>query len=72
VEMIELPRDVHPWFLACQFHPEYKSKPLSAHPIFASFVKAAYANRLQSENAMEKVEESEPVTHERASALGAD
>ena len=72
VEMIELPRDVHPWFLACQFHPEYKSKPLSAHPIFASFVKAAYANRLQSENAMEKVEENEPVTHERASSLGAD
>jgi CTP synthase len=72
VEMIELPRDVHPWFLACQFHPEYKSKPLSAHPIFASFVQAAYANRLQNENTIEKVEEIEPVVHERASATGAD
>ena len=72
VEIVELPRDLHPWFLACQFHPEYKSKPLDAHPIFASFVQAAYANRLLNENAMEKVEEAEPVAHERASATGAD
>ncbi len=72
VEIIELPRDIHPWFLACQFHPEYKSKPLSAHPIFAAFVKAAYSNRLQNENTMEKIEENDPVTHERASATGAD
>ncbi len=72
VEMIELQRDVHPWFLACQSHPEYKSKPLSAHPLFASFERAAYANRLQNENAMEKVEESEIATHERATATGAD
>jgi CTP synthase len=71
VEMIELPRDVHPWFLACQFHPEYKSKPLSAHPLFASFVRAAYANRLQNENAME-IEESDGPIHERATATGAD
>ena len=54
VEMIELPREVHPWFVAGQFHPEYKSKPLSAHPLFASFVKASYENRLQSETSMEK------------------
>jgi CTP synthase len=75
VEMIELPREVHPWFLACQFHPEYKSKPLSAHPIFASFVRAAYENRLQNENAIEKIEkgeETEIVTHDRATATGAD
>ncbi|HXD33809.1 MAG TPA: CTP synthase [Pyrinomonadaceae bacterium] len=72
VEIVELPREVHPWFLACQFHPEYKSKPLSAHPIFASFVAAAYANRLQNENSMEKVEEVDLVPHERASATGAD
>ena len=72
VEMVELPRDTHPWFLACQFHPEYKSKPLSAHPIFASFVQAAYANRMQNENAIEKIEDNEFVTHERASATGAD
>jgi len=33
VEMVELPREIHPWFLGCQFHPEYKSKPLNAHPL---------------------------------------
>ena len=49
VEMIELPSEVHPWFIGCQFHPEYKSKPLSPHPLFASFVRAAYANRLRQE-----------------------
>src|SRR3712207_3052805 len=36
VEMVELPREAHPWFLGCQFHPEYKSKPLAPHPLFAS------------------------------------
>ncbi|HLA94372.1 MAG TPA: CTP synthase, partial [Pyrinomonadaceae bacterium] len=50
VEMIELPRETHPYFVACQFHPEYKSKPLDAHPLFVSFVKAAWENRLKSEN----------------------
>lgn len=39
VEMIELPEQS--WFVACQFHPEFKSRALSAHPLFASFVKAA-------------------------------
>ena len=34
VEMVELPRETHPFFVACQFHPEYKSKPLAAHPLF--------------------------------------
>jgi len=73
VEMIELPRDTHPWFLGCQFHPEYKSKPFNAHPLFAAFVRAAHANRLQSETSMEKVDEPlEVVTHERATANGAD
>ncbi|HEV8591721.1 MAG TPA: CTP synthase [Pyrinomonadaceae bacterium] len=50
VEMVELPRDQHPYFVGCQFHPEYKSKPLAAHPLFTSFVKAAWENRLRSEN----------------------
>jgi CTP synthase len=49
VEIVELPRDVHPWFLGCQFHPEYKSKPLAAHPLFSSFVRAAHVNRLRNE-----------------------
>ncbi len=35
----------HPWFLACQFHPEYKSRPLAPHPLFRDFVAAAYENR---------------------------
>jgi CTP synthase len=39
VEMIELPE--HPWFVACQFHPEFKSTPVKPHPLFASFVAAA-------------------------------
>ena len=50
VEMVELPREQHPYFVGCQFHPEYKSKPLAAHPLFTSFVKAAWENRLRSEN----------------------
>ncbi|MCC6507566.1 MAG: CTP synthase [Pirellulaceae bacterium] len=39
VEIIELPN--HPWFVAVQFHPEFKSKPTSAHPLFTDFVQAA-------------------------------
>jgi CTP synthase len=39
VEIIEIPE--HPWFLAVQFHPEFKSKPTSAHPLFAGFISAA-------------------------------
>lgn len=50
VEMVELPRDKHPYFVGCQFHPEYKSKPLNPHPLFVGFVKAAHENRLGSEN----------------------
>lgn len=72
VEIIELPRDVHPWFLGCQFHPEYKSKPLDAHPLFASFVRAAYENRLQSETSMDKNGEPEVIIHERVSVTSAD
>jgi len=43
VEIIELAD--HPWFLGCQFHPEFKSKPLAPHPLFASFIQAAYEHR---------------------------
>jgi hypothetical protein len=32
----------HPWFLGCQFHPEFKSRPLEPHPLFAAFIGAAY------------------------------
>ena len=41
VELIELPRSVHPFFLGTQGHPEYKSRPLHPHPIFVAFVEAA-------------------------------
>jgi len=47
IEIVELPD--HPWFLGCQFHPEFKSKPLDPHPLFVSFVKAAYEHRLRDE-----------------------
>jgi len=72
VEMVELARDTHPWFLGCQFHPEYKSKPLAPHPLFASFVKAAYRNRMRDENAVEDAGEGEPAAHERAQVLAGD
>jgi CTP synthase len=41
VEVIELPKTEHPFFVGTQFHPEYKSKPLNPHPLFMGFVKAA-------------------------------
>jgi CTP synthase len=43
VEICELAD--HPWYLGCQFHPEFKSKPLEPHPLFEAFLAAAYANR---------------------------
>jgi len=42
VEMIELP--AHPWFVACQFHPEFTSRPRGGHPLFTSFIAAAIAH----------------------------
>ncbi len=43
VEIVE--RADHPWFLACQFHPEYKSRPLAPHPLFRDFIAAAHRHR---------------------------
>ena len=43
VEIVEAPE--HPWFLACQFHPEFKSKPLAPHPLFFAFMGAALAHQ---------------------------
>jgi CTP synthase len=43
VEIVEIAD--HPWFLGCQFHPEFKSRPMNPHPLFASFIKAALENR---------------------------
>ena len=42
-EMIELPEATHPWFVACQFHPEFTSNPRDGHPLFSAYVKAALA-----------------------------
>jgi len=50
-EMIELPREgehAHPWFVGCQFHPEFTSNPRQGHPLFISFVKAALAARCKA------------------------
>jgi CTP synthase len=43
VEMVELAE--HPYFVACQFHPEFKSKPFAPHPLFSGFIQAALAHR---------------------------
>ena len=45
VEMVELPADIHPYFVACQFHPEFKSRPLDPHPLFEAFLRAAKSNK---------------------------
>ena len=45
VEIVEIPH--HPWFLGCQFHPEFKSKPLDPHPLFKAFLGVAYKHRQQ-------------------------
>jgi CTP synthase len=45
VEMIELKKEVHPFFLATQAHPEYKSRPLTPHPVFLAFLNAAIAQK---------------------------
>jgi CTP synthase len=49
VEVVELPD--HPWFVAVQCHPEFKSKPTRAHPLFRAFVQAALARREQKKSA---------------------
>jgi CTP synthase len=49
-EVIELPD--HPWFIACQFHPEFTSNPRDGHPLFTGFIKAAHARRQYAEPAV--------------------
>ena len=57
VEIVEIP--THPFFLGCQFHPEFKSKPLQPHPLFREFVGASYRNRLATKHAHEQTEQME-------------
>ena len=40
-EIVELPQNVHPWFMGVQFHPEFKSTPWGGHPLFNAFIAAA-------------------------------
>ncbi|MCC6750900.1 MAG: CTP synthase [Deltaproteobacteria bacterium] len=58
VEMIELPG--HPYFVACQFHPEFKSRPTEPHPLFTRFIKAALVHQTRQEDAPRAT--VEPVT----------
>lgn len=53
VEALELPD--HPWFLAVQFHPEFQSKPLRPHPLFAGFVQATHAHAVSAPAAAESI-----------------
>jgi CTP synthase len=57
VEIVEIPS--HPFFLACQFHPEFKSKPLEPHPLFRDFVGASYKRRLGKD--VHRLTEVQPV-----------
>ena len=43
VEIVEIPD--HPWFIACQFHPEFTSTPRDGHPLFSGFINAALAQK---------------------------
>ncbi len=46
VEIIELKN--HPWFVACQFHPEFKSSPMAPHPLFRGFIKAVVERKFKT------------------------
>jgi CTP synthase len=58
VEIIEAPD--HPWFLGCQFHPEFKSKPLEPHPLFAAFIGAALDHKRQKARPAAVLSQPEP------------
>ncbi|KAB2930599.1 MAG: CTP synthase [Leptonema illini] len=54
VEIVELKQSQHPWFLGCQFHPEFQSKPTEPNPLFAGFVRAAAAHAKEHERKEKK------------------
>jgi CTP synthase len=60
VEIVEIPG--HPFFLGCQFHPEFKSKPLEPHPLFRAFIGAAYENRLRAQPPSEAEQQDKRLT----------
>ncbi len=47
-EIVELPREVHPWYMGVQFHPEFKSTPWDGHPLFIAFIKAALEHKAKA------------------------
>lgn len=49
-EIVELPQNVHPWFVGVQFHPEFKSTPWNGHPLFNAFIKAALDHQAAGKN----------------------
>ncbi|NBW79306.1 MAG: CTP synthase [Betaproteobacteria bacterium] len=49
-EMVELPQNVHPWFVGVQFHPEFNSTPWNGHPLFNAFIKAALGHQSSGKN----------------------
>ena len=56
-EMIELPQEQHPWFVGCQFHPEFTSNPRDGHPLFKAFVEAALAQRVRKSGSAAQLKE---------------
>jgi CTP synthase len=54
-EIVELPQDVHPWFVGVQFHPEFKSTPWDGHPLFNHYVKAALDHQVERTSSPVKV-----------------
>jgi CTP synthase len=54
-EIVELPREAHPWFVGVQFHPEFKSTPWAGHPLFISYVKAALEHQPERRASREKI-----------------
>jgi CTP synthase len=60
VEIVEFAD--HPWFVGCQFHPEYKSRPLNPHPLFREFIAAAYRRKLDGKKAWSKEGNKDAVT----------
>lgn len=56
-EMIELPQDVHPWFVGVQFHPEFKSTPWDGHPLFNAYIAAAMIHKKNADQARNRVQQ---------------
>jgi len=66
VEMIEI--SDHPWFIGCQFHPEYQSRPSEPHPLFVSYIAAARTARRQRAEPLETPRAAEHQSHARSAA----